>query len=1423
MTIEEAIVLGNGNLKSQISSIQKRTEIVVPVINKISTTHQNKNNLKIATTYLKQAQLYIEEEQWQQAIVASKNALNIVPDLAEAYKIWGNGLQKLNQNAEAIGCYAKALEIQPNMHEIYANLGTLYARKKAWSEAIEYFEECIALNPRYAGAYRSLARIWEELGKTDKAWFCLFQALDLEPDIMTPQQYCEAANKFLVKRETEKAIAFYRYAVRSNESFPDAYIKLINALQQSGRHKEAAFYYQKLIEVKNKPKKLAKPSQNKFIGKFLAAYPKSSSFDPKHTHQLFNSNQGSLEPNSQNSSIQTKQAVNEATLATQEPSSASVQVNLGNLYLKSKQWDKAIACYHQAIQLNPKLIVAYRNLAKIYQALGKKREACEVYFRLGEIGSEEKNYQLATECYHKAIELNPSHAQSHHNLGDVFNKQEKWTEAALAYSRAIKIDPNFSWSYNNLADVCLMRQQWSKAVYFYQKAIKINSNFYWSYYNLGEALGKLFRWSEAALAYQKAIELKPDFAEAYAHLGDALVREERWSEGTKYYEKAIEINPGIDVSVYRNLKEALDRQKYLQAGFGEPKLKQWPYESDGKYQSPETLPDGSPWPKISIVTPSYNQGKFIEETILSVIHQNYPNVEYILIDGASTDETQQIIERYREHFSYVVSEPDKGQSDAINKGFRQATGEIFAWLNSDDRLAPGALYAMALAFYTSGADVVAGICQIYKDGIEIEQHLTSHTSGQISLNDILDLENCWLQGKFFYQPEVMFTREIWERAGAKVADLYYSMDYEMWARFAAKGAKLQVIGYPVAQYRMHEQQKTSTIEKYQPELFKVRESLQHKFNIATDNRSRLPLEKRRLKIVVLNDTAYLGGAGIANQRIAQALALAGHQVFNVAGTLDWSLTPVNCSAEEVNDIISSLAPDLLVVGNIHNFQYPLDILEKLTSQYPTVFVMHDQWLFTGRCGYTGGCEKYTAVCDFECPTWDRYPRLAPGKIADAFERKQALIQNSDRAAEPSAHRFLVLSDSKWLTNWSRYAYLNHADGENYLQFTSKFQHLYYGLDLEIFRPQDKINSRRQLGLPEDKFIILTGSQSLEDERKGFKYLLQALEIANLADAIVLCFGHDFQHETKFNIKSIGYVENSSLLALYYSAADLFVSPALEEAFGQTFIEAAACGTPAVGYGVGGVKEAICDRVSGRIVEEKTSHALAQTILELYRDRAQLELLSKLAPWYIANNFSLAASYHSFINALNNSGWLSDLRMAAVSKLAVNNLNKVQYITVKGNNPHNSNNIHNSDLSKLNNSLPWEISLDRSFQGSGWYPAENVNSVMACWMEKIGTIFVEPINTSSSSTLVLELRVITAIDLKLLDTIAIKVNGNSITTTVENNNNSWICWGKIPFNLLPQGVAFVITVEAAEAKQLSASDSRKGSLLVERLLIKEKGT
>lgn len=191
------------------------------------------------------------------------------------------------------------------------------------------------------------------------------------------------------------------------------------------------------------------------------------------------------------------------------------------------------------------------------------------------------------------------------------------------------------------------------------------------------------------------------------------------------------------------------------------------------------LNDSSTYPKISIVTTNFNGGQFLEETILSVIGQNYPNLEYILIDGGSSDNSLEIIERYKQHFTFWVSEQDEGQYHAIQRGFELSTGEIMAWINSDDKYLPG-------AFHT-----VANIFGKYPDvkwlmGLAREYTEYGALVGQITLPWCRWSKYRYLTNDFqFIQQESSFwKRELWDKAGGTL-DLEYDLagDMELWARF----------------------------------------------------------------------------------------------------------------------------------------------------------------------------------------------------------------------------------------------------------------------------------------------------------------------------------------------------------------------------------------------------------------------------------------------------------------------------------------------------------------------------------------------------------------------------------------------------------------------------------------------------------------
>ncbi len=942
---------------------------------------------------------------------------------------------------------------------------------------------------------------------------------------------------------------------------------------------------------------------------------------------------------------------------------------LGNVLLKLQRWTDAIATYRKALQLQPKLPQVYHNLGDAFSQLEQWQEATHAYRQaielrpnfswsynnLADILLKLGQWTQAAAAYQKAIQLNPEFALSYHHLGEVYTKLEKPKDAIAAYQKAVDLNPDFIWSQFHLGQLLSQQSRWREAIIPLQKTVELQPNFEWGHYYLAEAWFNLRQWDEAVQAYHQAIEIKPNFALGYGRLADTLVQQLEWSKAITYYQKATELDPVLNVSFYRNLELAKARvnpnEVTSQAIVNSPH--QWPYVQQQPFIPPETLPDGCPWPKISVITPSYNQGEFIEETILSVIHQNYPNLEYILIDGGSTDETMTVVNRYQQHFSYVVSEPDKGQSNALNKGFQQATGEIVTWLNSDDRFAPRALYAAALAFYTSGADVVAGVCQVFQGQQEVLHHVTSSAPGAMSLTEILDIENCWLSGKFFHQPEVLFTRAIWEKAGGAVdEDLYYSMDYEMWARFAAAGAKICPITHPIAQFRMHEAQKTSATEKYKPELLATRDRVRTRFQHQIVATGKLTLntdtsaKRHQLRVALFSDLGFSGGAGIAHEQIGRAFAGAGHQVIAIMGASGWKPQPIEFSASRAMELIDCLEPDLVVLGNLHNIQESVELLEAISAKYPTIFIMHDQWLLTGRCAYTGDCQQYKTSCDHSCPTSAQYPALAPEKIQPTFERKRQLIVNNNN--------LLVLGNSQWTMNWARQALKSSLPQKQQDILKQRIQKITLGIDTDIFKPRDQRSCRQRLGLPEDKFIILTGSTSIEDERKGGKHLIEALKIANFDNVFLVGFGHGAPTVEGINceIRHTGFIQNRSLLATYYSAADLFVGASLEETFGLTFVEAGACGTPAVGYASGGLQEAILDGVTGRLVREKTPEALARMLTELYQDAGQLIRLSRSAPIHIASQFSIRSTYQSLIVALDQVNWLDKLQIAPISKFAV---------------------------------------------------------------------------------------------------------------------------------------------------------------------------
>ncbi|MCZ7627097.1 MAG: glycosyltransferase [Candidatus Methylomirabilota bacterium] len=214
-------------------------------------------------------------------------------------------------------------------------------------------------------------------------------------------------------------------------------------------------------------------------------------------------------------------------------------------------------------------------------------------------------------------------------------------------------------------------------------------------------------------------------------------------------------------------------------------------------------------PRISIVTPCFNQGHFLETTIKSVLSQEYENLEYIVIDGGSTDGSVDIIKRYADRLAYWVSEPDGGQAEAIIKGFQHSSGEIMGWLNSDDLLLSDCLTAVARTFIGLPTTQM-----MYGNILIIDEYghvVKEARQFQVGFHEL------YYGGHIINQEATFWTRGLYDRAGGLNRNLSYAMDYDLWVRMAEISHPLHVSRY-LAAFRRHPSQKTTHMELYRMEM-----------------------------------------------------------------------------------------------------------------------------------------------------------------------------------------------------------------------------------------------------------------------------------------------------------------------------------------------------------------------------------------------------------------------------------------------------------------------------------------------------------------------------------------------------------------------------------------------------------------------------
>jgi glycosyltransferase involved in cell wall biosynthesis len=337
-----------------------------------------------------------------------------------------------------------------------------------------------------------------------------------------------------------------------------------------------------------------------------------------------------------------------------------------------------------------------------------------------------------------------------------------------------------------------------------------------------------------------------------------------------------------------------------------------------------------------------------------------------------------------------------------------------------------------------------------------------------------------------------------------------------------------------------------------------------------------------MRTTFVNDCGFVGGAGVGLRRQVQALVDVGHHVDVVCWLDHPAPDPLPLRgrqakgrflgvakypgihrdsglndgqiASAVRDLVAERKPDVVVFGNLHWAKWPLAIIDAVRDAgYAAIAYMHDCHWATGRCAYFGGCRRYMSGCDASCPTPTEYPALEPERIAGAYADRRAIFTGEGRVP--------IATNSAWLTKVANDAFHGQASVAT----------VQLGLDEQLYRPAPKAWLRALLDLPQDAVIAIVGAVNLAEDRKGGPMLRATLErLQRDGRTMVIGFGHNSEYIE--GVKGFGHIMDERLMPLLYGAADFMINAAHEEAFGQTLMEAAACGLPLLTTEVGGVGE-----------------------------------------------------------------------------------------------------------------------------------------------------------------------------------------------------------------------------------------------------------
>jgi glycosyltransferase involved in cell wall biosynthesis len=389
---------------------------------------------------------------------------------------------------------------------------------------------------------------------------------------------------------------------------------------------------------------------------------------------------------------------------------------------------------------------------------------------------------------------------------------------------------------------------------------------------------------------------------------------------------------------------------------------------------------------------------------------------------------------------------------------------------------------------------------------------------------------------------------------------------------------------------------------------------------------------RSLKIVMLNDYGFVAGAGNALRRQVQSLLIDGHSVGVICGLegadrlspdihgrrfgSDWLGTRVvtgtapehgvdrNKVADTVVEEVVRLKPDLVVTGNFHIFRWPVSIPGTLASLgIPSIVYLHDMHWITGRCVHARTCRRYLDGCDHRCPTAGEYPALPPDLIAAAWEERRRVFLD---VGVP------IAANSRWTASRASEAFGGKAS----------VSLLHLGLDTRRFSPIDRGVARRMLGLEDRPTVVLGAMDLLMDPFKGGSTVREVAPRLSAEGIQVVAFG--FSSDRIPSVRSLGPIRDERIMPVVMSAADLFLSVSIEESFGQTLMEAAACGVPTVAVSRGGIPDIARDGVNARLLAEGDPATVLAAVREVLADDEGRAAMGKAGRRLVEREFSLEA-------------------------------------------------------------------------------------------------------------------------------------------------------------------------------------------------------